>query len=276
MQCLHRFQKVLFPGRKVEAWSNEEDDIIINQVGLYGAKNWSKIAKKLEGRIGKQCRERWYNNLNPELRKNVAWSDIEKQLVFLLQKRYGNKWSTISSYLKGRCDNNVKNLVNSKLKRDKSRLSKWEKEEVSRLQSELGLSLFDCHDKLINDLKTENDKITVSECVKENEDEFCDRDSFIPISERIAFTPNRTACKMFQSSSIKQEGGYYNDAMFFLGNSYNQHLVSSVKKPRYDCISNEHLDLSFRKTQKENFQISPVTNGQVGSRNDDIFTPKKK
>ncbi len=34
-----------------------------------GAKNWSAIAKKLVGRMGKQCRERWHNHLNPHINK---------------------------------------------------------------------------------------------------------------------------------------------------------------------------------------------------------------
>lgn len=39
-----------------------------------GAKNWSKIAKQMEGRVGKQCRQRWHNHLNPNIKKD-KWTE---------------------------------------------------------------------------------------------------------------------------------------------------------------------------------------------------------
>ncbi|XP_019092165.1 PREDICTED: pentatricopeptide repeat-containing protein At3g09040, mitochondrial-like [Camelina sativa] len=33
----------------------------------YGPAKWSVIAQSLPGRIGKQCRERWHNHLNPDI-----------------------------------------------------------------------------------------------------------------------------------------------------------------------------------------------------------------
>nr|1GVD_A Chain A, MYB PROTO-ONCOGENE PROTEIN [Mus musculus] len=47
-------------------WTKEEDQRLIKLVQKYGPKRWSVIAKHLKGRIGKQCRERWHNHLNPE------------------------------------------------------------------------------------------------------------------------------------------------------------------------------------------------------------------
>jgi len=37
-------------------------------VSKIGKKKWSKIAKNLPGRIGKQCRERWMNHLKPGIK----------------------------------------------------------------------------------------------------------------------------------------------------------------------------------------------------------------
>lgn len=39
-------------------WSKEEDDKVLELVAIHGAKNWPIIAGHLEGRVGKQCRER--------------------------------------------------------------------------------------------------------------------------------------------------------------------------------------------------------------------------
>lgn len=40
------------------AWAVQEDAKIIALVSAYGARQWSRIANELPGRIGKQCRER--------------------------------------------------------------------------------------------------------------------------------------------------------------------------------------------------------------------------
>ena len=58
VQCLHRWQKVLNPEMIKGPWTEEEDRTLIENVKKYGAANWSQIAQHLEGRIGKQCRER--------------------------------------------------------------------------------------------------------------------------------------------------------------------------------------------------------------------------
>jgi hypothetical protein len=58
VQCLHRWQKVLRPGLVKGPWTKEEDDKVMELVGEFGVKSWSFIARKLEGRLGKQCRER--------------------------------------------------------------------------------------------------------------------------------------------------------------------------------------------------------------------------
>ena len=44
-------------------WTKEEDDKVVELVGEFGVKSWSFIARKLEGRLGKQCRERYVNGL---------------------------------------------------------------------------------------------------------------------------------------------------------------------------------------------------------------------
>lgn len=58
VQCLHRWQKVLNPNLTKGPWTKEEDEIVKRMVAQNGPRKWSEIAKFLEGRIGKQCRER--------------------------------------------------------------------------------------------------------------------------------------------------------------------------------------------------------------------------
>ena len=58
VQCLHRWQKVLRPGLIKGPWTKEEDEAVKKLVAEFGCKRWSLIASHLEGRLGKQCRER--------------------------------------------------------------------------------------------------------------------------------------------------------------------------------------------------------------------------
>ena len=49
-------------------------------VEKYGLKKWSYIASFLKGRLGKQCRERWFNHLNPDIKK-TAFTNEEDQII---------------------------------------------------------------------------------------------------------------------------------------------------------------------------------------------------
>jgi hypothetical protein len=97
-------------------WTSEEDENLKKIVENTGAKNWSNVAYQLNAQIyqglpirqGKQCRERWFGSLAPEIQKE-PWSVYEDFILFHQQKRFRNKWTLISQYLPGRTEIQMKN-----------------------------------------------------------------------------------------------------------------------------------------------------------------------
>ena len=79
------------------------------------------IAEYLHGRIGKQCRERWHNHLNPFIKK-VEWNNDEELILFITNYELKNKWSDIAQELQGRTDNTIKNHWNSSMKKKIDRI----------------------------------------------------------------------------------------------------------------------------------------------------------
>eukprot|EP00965_Chrysotila_dentata_P112273 3711842-Pleurochrysis_carterae.AAC.1 len=49
-----------------------------------------------------------------------AWTSAEKQRLCELHQIYGNRWATIASFMPGRTNSAIKNLLSASLKRESS------------------------------------------------------------------------------------------------------------------------------------------------------------
>ena len=102
--------------RQKRIWTPEEDGALLQLIERHGAARWSMIAGQVNGRQGKQCRERWHNHLNPAISKR-SWREDEEWLLFLLHKLYGSRWAVLAQMIAGRTDNTIKNHWNSIMRR---------------------------------------------------------------------------------------------------------------------------------------------------------------
>ncbi|CAL5191707.1 unnamed protein product [Lathyrus oleraceus] len=93
-------------------WTANEDRILVQLVDQFGLGKWSQIAKFLNGRIGKQCRERWNNHLRPDIKKE-SWNQEDDKMLIEAHKIVGNKWAEITKSLPGRTENSIKNRWNA-------------------------------------------------------------------------------------------------------------------------------------------------------------------
>ncbi|GBG31542.1 Transcription factor MYB1 [Hondaea fermentalgiana] len=115
------------------AWTAEEDEELIKLVKRSGACGWTQIALDLgTGRNGRQCRERWSNQINPDLVR-AKWCDDEDEVILRAHAEIGNRWATIAKLLPGRTDNMVKNRFNGSLLPKQLRKARERGEDVDSI-----------------------------------------------------------------------------------------------------------------------------------------------
>ncbi len=112
IQCSARFRRIK-KGIVKGNWKKKEDEKLLELYKIYG-KNWSKISKEMKTRTAKQIRDRFLNSLDERIIKRKFNNDEDEKII-KLYKKYGNCWTFISKFLKGRTGDMVKNRFYSKL-----------------------------------------------------------------------------------------------------------------------------------------------------------------
>lgn len=64
-------------------WKNAEDELLKAGVMKYGKQNWSRVASLLNRKSPKQCKARWYEWLDPSIKKVRSFL-----LSFILSEHY--------------------------------------------------------------------------------------------------------------------------------------------------------------------------------------------
>lgn len=76
-------------------WKNSEDEILKAAVMKYGMNQWARIASLLVRKSAKQCKARWFEWLDPSIKK-TAWTREEEERLLHLAKIMPTQWRTIA------------------------------------------------------------------------------------------------------------------------------------------------------------------------------------
>lgn len=76
-------------------WKNTEDEILKAAVMKYGKNQWARVASLMNRKSAKQCKARWYEWLDPSIKK-TEWSREEEEKLLHLAKLMPNQWRTLA------------------------------------------------------------------------------------------------------------------------------------------------------------------------------------
>ena len=76
-------------------WKNSEDEVLKAAVMKYGLNQWARVSSLLVRKSAKQCKARWFEWLDPSIRK-TEWTREEDEKLLHLAKLMPTQWRTIA------------------------------------------------------------------------------------------------------------------------------------------------------------------------------------
>ncbi|KAF9052796.1 pre-mRNA splicing factor component-domain-containing protein [Panaeolus papilionaceus] len=76
-------------------WKNTEDEVLKAAIAKYGKNQWARISSLLVRKTPKQCKARWYEWLDPSIKK-TEWSKTEDEKLLHLAKLMPTQWRSIA------------------------------------------------------------------------------------------------------------------------------------------------------------------------------------
>jgi hypothetical protein len=124
--------RLLFPLAPItrKKFSAEEDQALEALVARDGKNDWHRIALFMPGRDSRQCKERWFHYLSPDVVQST-WTQTEDELLEEKVAQHGRKWKMFETFFPGRVDINIKNRY-SVLLRQKNRQMRSPMEVITK------------------------------------------------------------------------------------------------------------------------------------------------
>ncbi|MBW0539492.1 hypothetical protein O181_079207 [Austropuccinia psidii MF-1] len=126
--CFYSQMRIIIKGG---VWRNTEDEILKAAISKYGKNQWARISSLLVRKTPKQCKARWYEWLDPSIKK-TEWSKEEDEKLLHLAKLMPTQWRTIAPI--------VGRTANQCLERYQRLLDEAEQREEAEGGDELGLT----------------------------------------------------------------------------------------------------------------------------------------
>lgn len=87
---------------------SESNDLKLKAlVEQHGTFSWSLIAKNFKNKSAKQCKDRWFNYLSPDIRRD-PWEPHEDKMLEDLVKQLGTAWKKIAPHLDRRSPGDIR------------------------------------------------------------------------------------------------------------------------------------------------------------------------
>ncbi|XP_006816232.1 uncharacterized protein LOC102801483 [Saccoglossus kowalevskii] len=126
MQCMLAWKHMFHPSiNNSKAWTNKEDEQLLEIIEQHDAKDWDAIAEELDnGRVGWQCIQRYQQHLNKDHVSKKFTPEEDKLIVEIIEKlRVGNMipFTKVAYFLEGQSSRKILTRWHNKLNPDLKR-----------------------------------------------------------------------------------------------------------------------------------------------------------